>query len=63
VIEPTPEMGQFTIETRSESFYLRGPMWGYGDGHSKHSSVEIDYDDIQKIRAALDQAEELRKKG
>lgn len=37
--EPTPEMGEFSIETRGESFYLRGPdCYDYAIGETDECS-------------------------
>lgn len=50
--EPTADMGDWEVETRSESFYLVCPgVFAYADG-----AIEISYSDISKMRAALDQA-------
>lgn len=67
IIEPTPEMGEYSVEVRRESFYLRGA--DYYDKKARHAfelypnaatgqgTVEILIEDISKIRAALDQVE------
>lgn len=71
VAEPTPEMGEYSVEVRSESFYIRGgdsykgPVEHgiyvypnpYPDGHQ--GTAEILLEDIPKIRAALDQVERV----
>lgn len=55
--EPTADMGDFAVETRRESFYLTCPrVVAYSDGY-----IEIEYADIPKMRAALDQAEQSRR--
>lgn len=58
--EPTPEMGDYSIEVRRESFWLRCPtkpsrMFAPGPIHS----VELTTEDIPRIRAALDQVERI----
>jgi hypothetical protein len=69
--KPTPEMGEYSLEIRAESFYLRGED-GYDGNNSKRHGIivykhnekpcalgtaEILLEDIPKIRAALDQVE------
>lgn len=74
VAEPTPEMGEYSVEVRRESFYLRGED-AYGKsradaprhgitvnptpGEHGQGTVEILIEDIPKIRAALDQVEAI----
>jgi hypothetical protein len=56
ILDPTPEMGDFSVEVRRESFYLNsqsGHVIAYGGG----SQLEFDLVDIPAIRAALDQVE------
>lgn len=66
--EPTLEMGEYTVEVRRESFYLRGAetkagaerhaIWIYPDlRFERQGMVEILIEDIPKIRAALDLVE------
>ena len=63
ILDPTPEMCDFSTEVRSKSFYICGPMSVYEDGGSWDSTIEIDIADIPKVRAALDQVEKyLREK-
>ena len=71
--KPTPEMGEYSIEMRSESFVLRGEdsylgekehgifVWAVPNGGSQGEFFreEILVADIPKIRAALDQAERI----
>lgn len=65
-LEPTPEMGEYSVEVRRESFYLRGEDTYEGERrHAFHlyphpcgqGAVEILIEDIPKLRAALDQVE------
>jgi hypothetical protein len=66
-LEQTPEMGEYIVEVRRESFYIQGisgqrenkhtifvypDVDGHGDG-----VAEILIADIPKIRAALDEVE------
>lgn len=63
VAEPDPAMGEYSVEVRRESFYLRGS----GERHAiyiyespiRHGTgtAELLIEDIPKIRAALDQVE------
>lgn len=68
--DPTPEMGEYSVEVRGESFMLRGeePRTAYDASRhgiflyptfkgGRQGSVEILIEDIPKIRAALDQVE------
>lgn len=66
-LDPTPEMGEYSVEVRRESFYLQGE--NTFDGEKRHAihtypdacgqgNVEILIEDIPKIRAALDQVEQ-----
>jgi hypothetical protein len=68
--QPTPDMGEYSVEVRHESFILRGEdsyegekehglfVWAVPAG-GHQGSVEILLADIPKIRAALDQAERI----
>jgi hypothetical protein len=69
-LSPTPEMGEYSVEVRRESFYLRGEdsylvekrhaielYPSSQDGRHSQGTVEILIEDIPKIRAALDQVE------
>lgn len=62
-LDPTPEMGEYLVEVRRESFYLQGTgkrhsLILYPDVDDKDTGVvEILLEDIPKIRAALDQVE------
>ncbi len=73
MLDPTPEMGEYSVEVRSESFYLTGAdsynqthiphtIGVYPSGTSDSGTVEIEIADIPKIRTALDQVEEFLKK-
>src|ERR1700677_2866052 len=68
LLDPTPKMGEYSVEVRRESFYITGEDSSEGDRrhafHVYHSrpdgiqgTVEILIEDIPKIRAALDQVE------
>lgn len=62
VAEPTPRMGEYSVEVRRESFYLRGDLHAhrvfiYPWGEEGDGTVEFLTADIPKIRAALDQVE------
>ena len=68
--QPTPEMGEYSVEVREESFYLRGEdsygvdavphgIFVYPSHDSRQGTAEIPIEDIPKIRAALDQAERV----
>lgn len=72
LVESTPEMGEYSVEIRSESFYLRGDD-SY-NGNVRHAielypsppggnqgTVEILIEDIPKIRAALDLVEKHKR--
>ncbi len=73
-IESTPEMGEYSVEVRSESFYLSGEdcyngkrrhaifIYPSSPNNREQGSVEILIEDIPKIRAALDVIEETIKK-
>ena len=52
-LDPTPEMGEWTVEVRRESFWLRGPC---EDDH-----IEILKSDLSKVKAALAQVDEYIK--
>lgn len=65
-LDPTPEMGEYSVEVRRESFYLQGDRTF--DGEKRHAvtcypdecgqgMIELLLEDIPKIRAALDQVE------
>jgi hypothetical protein len=58
--DSTPEMGEFTVETRRESFFIRGPMDAY-ESDGGQGATEILYSDIPKIRAALDLVEKHKR--
>ena len=62
ILDPTPEMCDFSTEVRNQSFYVRGPMSVYDDGTPNSSTVEIDIADISKVRAALYQVEKYLRK-
>jgi hypothetical protein len=49
-LDPTPEMGEWTIEIRRESFWLRGP--------TEDDYIEILKDELPKVKAALAQVDE-----
>jgi hypothetical protein len=52
--EPTSEMGHLRVETRRESFYVKGLRdWNQDEGHL---FIELEYRDVPALRAALDQA-------
>jgi len=66
----TPDMGEYSVEVRRESFYLRGADTydkpqrhsielypSARDGTHSQGTVEILLEDIPKIRAALDAVE------
>jgi hypothetical protein len=67
---PTPQMGEYSVEVRRESFIIRGEddydsprrhvlhLSPRRPGH-RTGSAEILLEDIPKIRAALDQAERI----
>jgi hypothetical protein len=68
--KPTTDMGEYSVEVRSESFILRGEDSYLGEKEhglfvwavphdGRQGSVEILLADIPKIRAALDQAERI----
>jgi hypothetical protein len=70
--DSTPEMGEYSVEVRRESFYLRGAstynvrpqrhaIHIYDDGQGQ-GTVEILTEDIPKIRAALDLVEKIARK-
>ena len=70
-LDSTPEMGEYSVEVRRESFYLRGASTYntrpqrhainvYDDGQGQ-GTAEILIEDISKIRAALDLIDEYRK--
>lgn len=62
-LDPIPEMGEYIVEVRRESFYLQGlgkrhAIIVYPDVDDQNTGVvEILLEDIPKIRAALDQVE------
>lgn len=69
-------MGEYSVEVRRESFYLRGEdcyeAENNGGAYPRHviyhygtraGTVEILIEDIPKIRAALDQVERISKEG
>lgn len=70
-LDSTPEMGEYSVEVRRESFYLRGADTyeraqrhaielypSSQDGRHSQGTVEILIEDIPKIRAALDLVEQ-----
>lgn len=72
-LDPTPEMGEYSVEVRRESFYLRGEDSTHFDQRhaielyphyagGNQGTVEILIEDIPKIRAALDQVEQYLKR-
>jgi hypothetical protein len=74
-LESTPEMGEYSVELRRESFYLRGEdsydqerrhaielYPSSSDGRHGQGTVEILIEDIPKIRAALDLIERVHNK-
>lgn len=68
ILDSTPEMGEYSVEVRRESFYLRGEdsydkparhaleLYPSRPGNNQ-GTVEILIEDIPKIRAALDLVE------
>lgn len=67
-LESTPEMGEYSVEVRRESFYLRGAdSYDKRQRHAielypsspdgRQGTVEILIEDIPKVRAALDAVE------
>lgn len=65
-LDSTPEMGEYSVEIRRESFYLRGAdNYQTKQRHAievypnatGQGTVEILIEDIPKIRAALDLVE------
>lgn len=66
----TPEAGEYSVEVRSESFYLRGEepepdrpsprhsVGVYPKGETNLGTAELLIEDIPKIRAALDVVEQ-----
>jgi hypothetical protein len=69
-LDSTPEMGEYSVEVRRESFYLRGEDCydreirhaielypSSKNGSHSQGTVEILIEDIPKIRAALDLVE------
>lgn len=70
-LDSTPEMGEYSVEVRRESFYLRGEyapqhrarhaIEVYPEpGNPTQGSIELLIEDIPKIRAALDLVEKYR---
>lgn len=67
ILESTPAMGEYSVEVRRESFYLRGEDNYERDGRHaitvyevadrRTGTVEILIEDISKIRASLDEVE------
>lgn len=64
LVDPTPEMGEYHVEVRRESFYIQGidltgrhTIFVYPDDDGR-GVAEILIEDISKIRAALDQVEQ-----
>lgn len=70
ILDPTPEMGEYRIEVRRESFYLHSTdrnrhcltVYPHTDDPVPSGTVEILLEDIPKIRAALDQVESYIKR-
>ena len=59
--ESTPDMGSLTVECRTKSFYVTGDeVYTYAPDGDR-GTVEINYADIPKVRAALDLAEKNRR--
>jgi len=60
MLESTPEMGEYSVEVREESFYLwseddeKHPIIIYPTYENEIGTVEILIEDITKIRACLD---------
>lgn len=66
ILSQTPAMGEYSVEVRRESFYLRGEDTFSGEKEhaiylypnpypsGRQGTVEIPLEDIPKIRAALD---------
>ena len=74
-LDSTPEMGEYEVEVRRESFYLRGEDTSDGaeKRHAPHvypspypggkqGTVEFLIEDIPKLRAALDLVEDYLKR-
>jgi hypothetical protein len=74
-LESTPEMGEYSVELRRESFYLHGEDTydqerrhaielypSSNDGSHSQGTIEILIEDIPKIRAALDLIERIHNK-
>lgn len=64
--QPTPDMGDLSVEVRRESFVIHGDNgalpWVYPDPYAENGrrgSVEFPLGDIPKLRAILDQAERV----
>lgn len=66
VATPTPSMKGWSVEVRSESFYLQPPgpdrLFAYGDAR-RPSMLELCLEDVPALRAALDQAERVHALG
>jgi hypothetical protein len=69
-LDATPEMGEYSVEVRRESFHLRGgkephTIYVYPNYHLDvallEGSCELLIKDIPKIRAALDLVENYHK--
>jgi predicted transport protein len=77
-IDPTPQTGEYSVEIRDESFYLRGEhtfdaksaahverrhaINVYENGATGQGTIEILLEDLPKIRACLDLVEEALQK-
>lgn len=66
ILESTKEMGEYSVEVRRESFYLRGmdgsrhhiTVYPHTDRPVSAGTVEILTEDIPKLRACLDAIED-----
>lgn len=66
ILESTSQMGEYSVEVRRESFYLRGDgrhvIFVYPNREDdSFGTVEILTEDINKIRACLDEIERYLK--
>jgi hypothetical protein len=57
-LNPTSEMGEIQTEIRSKSAYI----YSGGEFSAEDGVIDIDFPDIPKLRAALDQIESHVKK-
>lgn len=64
--QPTPDMDGWSVEVRSESFYLvpSGPerVWAYGEGRHPRM-LELSLRDIPALQEALAQAQRVHERG